>query len=105
VASTDDITLREVVEKYLEVKPLRPATQKNYRFDGIWDNGTQSKLKIVEYDGHHIVLSRRNYEGQYKKNTYRYEGTIGEGGATGTYKWLTKLRFSEVMKFTWDATW
>ncbi len=27
----NDITLREVVEKYLEVKPLRPATQKNYR--------------------------------------------------------------------------
>ena len=27
----NDITLPEVVEKYLEVKPLGPATQKNYR--------------------------------------------------------------------------
>jgi uncharacterized caspase-like protein len=74
-------------------------------FDGFWDNGTQAKIKIVEYDGHHIVLSRRNYEGQYKNNRYRYEGTIETNGAHGTYTWLTKLRFSEAMKFKWTASW
>ena len=31
INARNDITLREVVEKYLDVKPLRPATQKNYR--------------------------------------------------------------------------
>ena len=31
INTLNDITLREVVQKYLEVKPLRAATQKNYR--------------------------------------------------------------------------
>lgn len=70
-------------------------------FDGLWDNGTQSTLEIVQYDGHHIILARRNYAGDYKGNRYRYEGTVEANRASGTYT-MVNLRF---LRGKWEASW
>ena len=72
-------------------------------FDDIVDNGTQATIKIVEYDGQHIVLTRRNYAGKYKGHMYRYEGTCRANGASGKVHWSNSLL--SPMSWTWEASW
>jgi len=90
INTLNDITLREAVQKYLEVKPLRPATQKNYRssiylhFNDWLDKPIISITKdMVEQRHHDLTIMPTK------------QGTPGHGRANSALKRLgTVLTFA-----------
>jgi uncharacterized caspase-like protein len=72
-------------------------------FDDVVDNGTQATIKIVEYDGKRIILTRTNYAGKHIGNMYRYEGTCDEHGARGRVSLSNSIL--SPMSWKWEATW
>ena len=72
-------------------------------FDAVHDNGTQAIIQIVEYDGHHIVMTSRNYAGKHKGHMYRYEGTCTTHGASGKAHWSNSPLAP--MTWKWEASW
>lgn len=72
-------------------------------FDAVYDNGTMATIKIVQYDGHNIVMTSRNYAGKHKGHIYKYVGTCTANSAKGKGSWSNSI-FAP-MTWKWWASW
>jgi len=73
-------------------------------FDAVWSGGVKATIKIKQYNGSKVVLSRVDQDGVSAGLTATYEGSINGDKAEGTVTWFWQIFDGGQAHGTWKAT-